>query len=107
MSFTQRAVAGIRYEVEAARRGRCGVVVQSELVANERGRARADEDPRAAAALGAPLVAEERTSTTTCAWCSCTTTRAQRAALAAAMDHGSTARDGDRADPRPSPTSAA
>jgi alpha,alpha-trehalose phosphorylase len=56
VSFVQRAIAAIRYEVEpidAAAR----VVVQSSLVANEPGPERPD-DPRAAAALRAPLEAE-------------------------------------------------
>jgi alpha,alpha-trehalose phosphorylase len=56
VSFVQRAVAAISYEVEpleAAAR----IVVQSELVANEPSSAVVD-DPRAAAALESPLVAE-------------------------------------------------
>jgi alpha,alpha-trehalose phosphorylase len=56
VSFVQRAVAAILYEVEpldAAAR----IVVQSELVANEPTPEETD-DPRAAAALRAPLVAE-------------------------------------------------
>src|SRR5437867_3988693 len=56
VSFTQRAVAAICYQVEAV--DSCRVVVQSELVANESlpdlGR-----DPRTAAALESPLVVEE------------------------------------------------
>ncbi|MCU1617860.1 MAG: Maltose phosphorylase [Frankiales bacterium] len=63
VSFVQRSVAAIRYEVEplgeAAR-----IVVQSELVANEPvgehdPDENNDEDPRVAAALRAPLVAEQ------------------------------------------------
>jgi alpha,alpha-trehalose phosphorylase len=56
VSFVQRSVAAIHYEVEpvdAAAR----IVVQSELVANEPVPEQTD-DPRAAAALRAPLVAE-------------------------------------------------
>ena len=53
VSFTQRAVAAIEYVVEAVD-GEFPVVVQSELVANEEGPA-ASADPRAAAALAAPL----------------------------------------------------
>jgi alpha,alpha-trehalose phosphorylase len=56
VSFVQRSVAAIDYEVEpvdAAAR----IVVQSELVANEPVPEQTD-DPRAAAALRAPLVAE-------------------------------------------------
>jgi alpha,alpha-trehalose phosphorylase len=57
VSLTQRAVAAVRYEVEAVD-GPVRVVVQSELVANESlpdlGR-----DPRGAAALESPLESEE------------------------------------------------
>jgi alpha,alpha-trehalose phosphorylase len=57
VSFSQRAVAAILYEVEPVGRS-ARIVVQSELVANETGPAEAD-DPRAAAALRAPLVGEQ------------------------------------------------
>jgi len=56
VSFVQRAVAAILYEVEPLD-GRLRVVVQSELVANEPG-VTPDADPRAAAVLEAPLVPE-------------------------------------------------
>lgn len=56
VSFTHRAIAAISYEVEAVDPIR--VVVQSELVANE-SFARLSADPRSAAALDSPLVAEE------------------------------------------------
>jgi alpha,alpha-trehalose phosphorylase len=56
VSFTQRAIAAIRYEVEVDQPTR--LVVQSELVANESG-AQQSSDPRAAAALRAPLVSQE------------------------------------------------
>jgi alpha,alpha-trehalose phosphorylase len=56
VSFAQRAVAAIRYEVEPLD-GPLGVVVQSELLANESLPAR-QADPRAAAALAAPLESE-------------------------------------------------
>ncbi len=56
VSFTQRAVALIDYTVEPVD-DEFPVVLQSLLVANEGG-AGASEDPRAAAALSAPLVAE-------------------------------------------------
>lgn len=58
VSFTQRAVAAIRYEVEpigASSR----VVVQSELLTNEPQHHPASDDPRAAATLEAPLQAED------------------------------------------------
>ncbi|MYV44613.1 glycosyl hydrolase family 65 protein [Streptomyces sp. SID2888] len=57
VSFTQRAVAAVAYEVEAVG-GPARIVVQSELVANEQLPGR-DGDPRAAVVLEAPLEAEE------------------------------------------------
>ncbi|MGA4988730.1 glycoside hydrolase family 65 protein [Nonomuraea bangladeshensis] len=57
VSFTHRAIAAIRYEVEAVDRP-THLVVQSELVANETQTSQ-DGDPRAAAVLRSPLVAEE------------------------------------------------
>ena len=57
VSFAQRAVAAIHYEVEPVG-APARIVVQSELVANEPVPEPAD-DPRAAAALRAPLEAEE------------------------------------------------
>jgi alpha,alpha-trehalose phosphorylase len=56
VSFVQRAVAAIHYEVEAYG-GPARIVVQSELVANETVPETA-KDPRAAAALRSPLEAE-------------------------------------------------
>jgi alpha,alpha-trehalose phosphorylase len=53
VSFAQRAVAPICYEVAVAE-GRTPVVVQSELVANET-LPDVHGDPRAAAALSSPL----------------------------------------------------
>jgi alpha,alpha-trehalose phosphorylase len=53
VSFAQRAVAAILYEVEVLHE-RTRLVIQSELVANEPGPA-PSRDPRAAAALTAPL----------------------------------------------------
>jgi alpha,alpha-trehalose phosphorylase len=53
VSFTQRAVAAVLYEVEALD-GKTPVVVQSELVANEK-LPPTEGDPRAAAALESPL----------------------------------------------------
>ncbi len=57
VSFTQRAIAAISYEVEALN-DPVRIVVQSELVANE---TLPDQgaDPRVGAALAAPLVSEE------------------------------------------------
>ena len=57
VSFTQRAVAAIRYEVEPLD-GNAQLVVQSELLANEPIDSHS-KDPRVAATLSAPLVAED------------------------------------------------
>ncbi len=57
VSFTQRAIAAIRYEVEAID-APVRVVVQSELIANETLPDQGD-DPRVGAALAAPLQSEE------------------------------------------------
>jgi alpha,alpha-trehalose phosphorylase len=59
VSFVQRSVAAIRYEVRANDGAPLRVVAQSELVANEPSTTKSD-DPRAAAAMRAPLVAEEQ-----------------------------------------------
>ena len=59
VSFAQRSVAAIRYEVTPIDGRELRVVAQSELVANEPGSSQSD-DPRAAAALRAPLQAEEQ-----------------------------------------------
>ena len=56
VSFTQRAIAAIEYEVDALEDD-LPVVVRSELIANE-SLPSADGDPRAAAALAAPLQSE-------------------------------------------------
>jgi alpha,alpha-trehalose phosphorylase len=58
VSFSQRAVAAIQYDVEPLD-GPLRVVVQSELVANEPGAAAPKADPRAAAVLESPLRSEE------------------------------------------------
>jgi alpha,alpha-trehalose phosphorylase len=84
VSFTQRAVAAIRYEVEPLE-GSAKLVVQSELVANEP-RPAASEDPRAAAALESPLVFE----TASAAGSEAVLVHATRSSglrAAAAMDH--------------------
>ncbi len=57
VSLVQRAVAAISYEVEAVDQP-IRVVLQSELVANESLPA-GEDDPRSAAAVDCPLVAEE------------------------------------------------
>ena len=56
VSFTQRAVAAISYQVEPIGQ-RINVAIQSELLANEQLPAAAD-DPRGAAPLEQPLIAE-------------------------------------------------
>ena len=58
VSFVQRAVAAICYEVEAVDDA-VRIIVQSELVANEE-QPQLTGDPRVAAALNKPLVAVER-----------------------------------------------
>ncbi|ASW53349.1 glycoside hydrolase family 65 protein [Plantactinospora sp. KBS50] len=58
VSFTQRAIAAIEYEVEAVD-VEVRLILQSELVANEELPAQS-KDPRVAAVLDKPLQAEER-----------------------------------------------
>jgi alpha,alpha-trehalose phosphorylase len=84
VSLVQRSVAAILYEVEPVD-GPLRLVVQSELVANEAG-APAQEDPRAAAALEAPLQSEdhfERNARVILTH----STRRSRLLMAAGMDH--------------------
>jgi len=61
VSFVQRSIAAIHYEVEPLG-APARIVVQSELVANEPPPKRGD-DPRAAAALRAPLMGEHHAHT--------------------------------------------
>ncbi len=84
VSFAQRAVAAILYEVEVLD-GKAPVVVQSELVANET-LPPTENDPRAAAALASPLRSEffgERDTRLILEH----STRASGLTMAAAMDH--------------------
>jgi alpha,alpha-trehalose phosphorylase len=84
VSFTQRAIAAVLYEVEALDRD-TPVVVQSELVANETVPTTMG-DPRAAAALSSPLRSEsfgDRGTRVMLAH----STRASGLMMAAAMDH--------------------
>jgi alpha,alpha-trehalose phosphorylase len=60
VSFAQRSVAAIRYEVMPSD-GPVRIVVQSELVANEPVPAQS-RDPRAAAALASPLCGEQHST---------------------------------------------
>jgi alpha,alpha-trehalose phosphorylase len=84
VSFTHRAIVGIAYEVEPLD-ARANVVLQSELVANEPLPV-FSEDPRTAAKIDSPLVAEDRQTNGARALL---VHRTQRSGLrmAAAMDH--------------------
>ncbi len=84
VSFVQRSVAAILYQVEPLE-GPVRVVLQSELVANEPVPPRS-ADPRAAAALEAPLVSEEYIDHATRVVL-VHSTRASRLRMAAGMDH--------------------
>ena len=86
VSFTQRAVAAVSYEVEPLE-GPLRVVVQSELVANEP-MPTSGGDPRAAAAVGAPLRAEDfgQSASSTGVWLA-HSTAASRLRMGAAIDH--------------------
>ena len=57
VSFAQRAIAAIRYQVEAVEAS-ARIVVQSTLLANEPLAGRDEDDPRKAAVLRAPLAGE-------------------------------------------------
>ncbi len=85
VSFVHRAVAAILYEVEAYERP-ARIVVQSELVANEPVPEVTDDDPRAAAALRAPLVGEAHAHSELRAGL-VHVTRASKLRIAAGMDH--------------------
>ncbi len=84
VSFTQRAVAAISYEVEPLD-GPTPIVIQSELVANE-SMPETEADPRAAAALVSPLRSEDYLGLDTRAILTHTTT-ASGLRMSAAMDH--------------------
>jgi alpha,alpha-trehalose phosphorylase len=85
VSFTQRAVAAILYEVEAVG-DRARVVVQSELVANEP-LPMPSKDPRVAAVLESPLVSEDHGTRGSTAVELAHRTAASGLRMAAAMDH--------------------
>src|SRR5205085_11387737 len=95
VSFTQRAVAAIRYEVEPLDE-RLQLVVQSDLLANEPIE-REGHDPRVAAALHAPLRAEFGAAKEYRAVLVHQTKRSGLR-LAAAMDHELECGDGLRTD---------
>jgi alpha,alpha-trehalose phosphorylase len=84
VSFSQRAVAAIHYEVEALD-GKTPVVVQSELVTNEQ-LPPTEADPRAAEALASPLRPEFFGHSDTRVMLA-HSTRASGLTMAAAMDH--------------------
>ena len=84
VSFVQRSIAAILYEVEPLE-GPLRVVVQSGLVANEPRPARS-ADPRAAAALESPLLPDESFEHDVRAVLF-HATRNSKLALAAGMDH--------------------
>jgi alpha,alpha-trehalose phosphorylase len=84
VSFQQRAVAAIAYEVESLD-GQMRVVVQSELAANEE-LPSAKGDPRVAAALESPLAPEEHSASGTRLRLVHSTARS-RLRVAAAADH--------------------
>ncbi|MCW6008840.1 glycoside hydrolase family 65 protein [Micromonospora sp. CPCC 205371] len=85
VSFTQRAIAAICYEVEAADDKPLRLIVQSELVANEE-LPPTRKDPRVAAVLKAPLKAEEHLSNGSSGLL-IHRTRKSGLRMAAAMDH--------------------
>jgi alpha,alpha-trehalose phosphorylase len=84
VSFSQRAIAAVLYEVEPLD-GSTPVVVQSEIVANETMPA-SGKDPRAAAALASPLVSEFFGSNDTDAVLT-HVTRSSKLRMACAMRH--------------------
>ncbi|MEO3867863.1 glycosyl hydrolase family 65 protein [Nonomuraea sp. B12E4] len=94
VSFTHRAVAAIRYEVEAVDEPR-HVVVQSELVANET-QQYVVGDPRVAAPLESPLVLEESVPAREGVAIMVHHTRASDLRVAAAMCHDIDGPDGTR-----------
>jgi alpha,alpha-trehalose phosphorylase len=95
VSFTQRAVAAILYEVEPLDGG-LPVVIQSELIANEQ-MPEVGGDPRAAAALAAPLESEQHESADLRAILVHVAKRS-RLRMSAAMDHVVEAPDGYETD---------
>ncbi len=84
VSFTQRAIGAVCYEVEPLG-GPARVAVQSELIANEQ-MPTTSADPRVAAALESPLVSEYNASDGTLAVLM-HSTRASGLRMGAIMDH--------------------
>ena len=86
VSFTQRAVAAIEYQVEPLEEP-TRVVIQSQLVANEPlGQPVLSNDPRQAARLESPLVAEDHGCSALAAYL-VHRTSASNLRVAAGMDH--------------------
>ncbi|MEG3633198.1 glycoside hydrolase family 65 protein [Micromonospora palythoicola] len=85
VSFRQRSVAAIRYEVEVADDKPLRLIIQSELVANETLPPQS-RDPRVAAVLESPLQAEEEL-TTPAGGLLIHQTKVSGLRVAAAMDH--------------------
>jgi len=85
VSFAQRAVAAIQYEAEPLD-GQLRLVIQSELVANESLDQSPSADPRASAALAAPLQCEHAANQELRAGM-VHVTKASGLRCAAAMDH--------------------
>jgi alpha,alpha-trehalose phosphorylase len=86
VSFSQRAVAAIRYEVEPVGKP-AQVVVQSELVANEQMPVPPDADPRAAAPFDVPPLQYEEHEAAHGRALLMHRTEHSRLHVAAAMDH--------------------
>ncbi|MBE3558292.1 MAG: glycoside hydrolase family 65 protein [Ktedonobacteraceae bacterium] len=84
VSFTQRAIAAIHYEVEAVDMP-IRVVVQSELVANE-ALPTPEKDPRTGTVLASPLISEEHQARDTIGLL-VHRTQASGLRVAAAMEH--------------------
>ena len=84
VSFPQRAIAAIRYQVEAVDTP-VRIVLQSELVANEQLPIAAD-DPRSAAALGKALILEDGSTLGSAGYLICRTERSD-IRVGAAMFH--------------------
>jgi alpha,alpha-trehalose phosphorylase len=96
VSFVQRSVAAIRYEVRVTDDSPLRVVAQSTLTANEPGPPRS-ADPRAAEVLAAPLVPEEQElhgMRATLVHC----TKASGLRMAAGMNHEVDGPDGTTTD---------
>jgi alpha,alpha-trehalose phosphorylase len=97
VSFVQRSVAAIRYEVRVHDGAPLRVAAQSSLTANEPGPPRS-KDPRAAEVLAAPLIAEEQELHDLRAVL-VHRTRESGLRMAAGMDHVVEGPDGTVADP--------